>query len=92
LNGLLTANDVDDMLRHKKSLTGFKWDNSRLGFNLSNRKNWFSFSIPLFSRHKDKVIMKIESLCPGLCGTGYTVIFVMENGKWVSHSSGYWYH
>lgn len=88
----LTQADIDEMLSQKKSVRGFIWDNSRLGFNTSNKKNWYSFSKPLFSKDRKKAVMMIRELCPGLCGTGKTVLFRKENNKWISYESGMWLH
>lgn len=88
----LTYEDIDEMLIQKKKLSTFVWDNSRLGFSTSNDKNWYSFSRPLFSKDRKKVVMMIESHCPGLCGTGWTVVLINKNNKWTSHSSGQWIH
>lgn len=87
-----TKADVEDMLQQKKLFSKFKWDNSRLGFNNENGKNWYCFSVPLFSRDKKKAIMMIRNLCSGLCGTGFTVVFMYKNGKWTSTDGGQWIH
>ena len=88
----LTKGDIDEMLLQKEKLSNFTWDNSRLGFNLSNKKNWYCFSRPLFSVDRQKVIMMIRNLCPGLCGTGWTVVFTKQNNKWTSQTGGQWIH
>ena len=88
----LTRSDVEGMLQQKKRLSKFLWNKSRLGFNLNNNKNWYNISVPLFSKDKSKVVMTIENLCPGLCGTGSTVVFTKKNGKWNSTDGGIWYH
>ena len=88
----LTKSDINEMLLQKQKLSKFTWDNSRLGFNISNNKNWYCFSIPLFSRDKKNVVMMIRELCPGLCGTARTMVFTKENKKWVSATGGQWIH
>jgi len=89
----LTHADIKSMLGQKsKLLPIFKWDNSRLGFDLTNNKNWYCFSIPLFSADKKKAVMMIRDLCQGLCGTGWTVLFRKEQNKWVSQTGGQWIH
>jgi hypothetical protein len=88
----LTMADIEDMILQKKKLANFTWDNSRLGFNLSNKNNWYCFSRPLFSIDKKTVVMMIRALCPGLCGTGYTVVFTNKNNNWISKSGGQWIH
>lgn len=94
-NGLskcLMKADIDEMLLQKEKLSKFTWDNSRLGFNNSNNKNWYCFSIPIFSKDKTKAVMMIRNLCPGLCGTGWTVLFINENNRWTSTTGGQWMH
>ena len=88
----LTRGDIDNMLLQKEKLQHFTWDNTRLGFNLSNRKDWYCFSIPLFSKDRKKAVMMIRDLCPGLCGSGETIVFTNENNKWTSHTTGGWLH
>lgn len=88
----LTKEDIDGMLSQKEKLSNFTWDNSRLGFNLSNNKNWYCFSRPLFSVDRQKAVMMIRNLCPGLCGTGWTVVFTKQNNKWTSQTGGQWIH
>lgn len=87
-----TNADIEDMLQQKKLFSKFTWDNSRIGFRADNHKNWYCFSVPLFSRDKKKAIMMIRNLCPGLCGTGCTVVFMYKNGKWTSTDGGQWIH
>jgi len=89
----LTQTDIKSMLYQKtKLLPVFRWDNSRLGFDLKNNKNWYCFSIPLFSTDKKKAVMMIRDLCQGLCGTGWTVLFRKEHNKWISETGGQWVH
>jgi hypothetical protein len=88
----LTSVDIDDMLLQKEKLKSFTWDNSRLGFDISNKRNWYCFSRPLFSKDRKTVLMMIRNLCPGLCGTSWTVMFVYENNKWTSKTGNQWIH
>ena len=90
----LTENDVDYMLMQKGRLSNFYWDNARLGFDCTNQKGWYSFSVPVFSLDKTKAIMKIEWLCNQgvVCGSGSTVIFTKEKEKWTSKVGSRWYH
>ncbi|MBK8087618.1 MAG: hypothetical protein IPK31_06560 [Chitinophagaceae bacterium] len=92
LKKCLTPADIKSMLEQKRILPTFKWNNSRLGFDMANNKNWYCFSIPLFSKDKKKVVMMVRDLCQGLCGTGRTILFVKENSKWVSQTGGQWIH
>ena len=87
-----TKADVENMLQQKKAISKFTWDNSKLGFNADNHTNWYCFSVPLFSRDRKKAIMMIRNLCPGLCGTGSTAVFINKNGKWTSIEVGQWIH
>jgi hypothetical protein len=78
----LTLADKADMLNQKKKLAGFVWDNSRLGFNRAHSKFNYTFSVPLFSKDRTKAILFIAYLCPGLCGSGETVLFEKKENKW----------
>ena len=92
LEKCLTKDDINYMLLQKEKLSTFKWDNSRLKFNLKNDSNWYCFSIPIFSKNKTKAVMMVRNLCRGLCGTGWTVLFTKENNKWASQTGGQWIH
>lgn len=86
----LTKYDIDYMLLQKKEMANFKWNNYRLGFNQKNRHYWYSLSVPIFSKDKHTAVMKINNLCNGLCGSGYTVVFVYKNNHWTSTISFTW--
>ncbi|OYU78886.1 MAG: hypothetical protein CFE23_16550 [Flavobacterium sp. BFFFF1] len=88
----LTQSDIDAMLLQKVKFKKFKLDNAFLGFNTKNKKNVYSFSLPLFSIDKSKAIMMIKNICPGLCGAGQTILFKKENGNWTSELLGFWYY
>lgn len=88
----LTKEDVLEMVEQKKSLKSFKWNIDRLGFDSSNKENWYSFSVPLFSKDQRKAIMMIKDLCPGLCGSGKTILFTKKNEKWTSNTGMIWFH
>ncbi|AXG70544.1 hypothetical protein KORDIASMS9_02784 [Kordia sp. SMS9] len=88
----ITEEDIAAMKQQKKELINFKWDNSKLGFNQSNKKNWYAFSIPLFSKDKTKVVMMIKDLCSGLCGGGKTILFTKKDHTWTSTIGSFWYH
>ncbi|MFK7749486.1 MAG: hypothetical protein AB8B65_13910 [Kordia sp.] len=88
----LTKEDIYEMQRQKKELTRFKWDNSRLGFNQSNKTNSYTFSVPLFSKDRTKAVMMINDLCSGLCGNGKSIFFSKENGEWTSAIASFWFH
>lgn len=92
LDKCLTNADIDFMLQQKNGHLSFKWDNNRLDFDTENKKYWYAFSIPLFSKDKTKAIIMIEDLCPGLCGGGWTVLFKRQNGKWTSQKGNQWLH
>ncbi len=85
LENCFTREDVNYMLQQKRKLKSFSWDNSRLGFDTTNKKAWYSFSVPLFSKDHKKAIMSVEESCPGLCGSGYTMLFTKQNNVWTSH-------
>jgi hypothetical protein len=88
----LTRSDIKFMMAQKGEWTNFKWDNDRLGFDKANKKNYYAFSVPLFSKDRKKAVIKIESLCPGLCGTGNLVAYIKKNGKWKGSTGLPWIH
>ena len=81
LKKCLTQLDIDSILMQKARFATFKWDNSRLNFNPANDKNWYCFSISLFSKDRRKAVIMIRNLCPGLCGTGGTILFTILRGR-----------
>jgi hypothetical protein len=90
LQKCLTKEEVDFMLSQKKINKEFKWNNSKLGFNLDNHDNWYEFSVPLFNKDKSKAIFLVSKLCKGLCGTEQT--FLVEiNGGVRTFKTGYHY-
>lgn len=89
---VLTANDINYMLEQKKYSENFKWDNSIFNFNQTNNDNWYSISLPLFSTDKSKVIVTIVDRCKGLCGTGYTYLFIKVDDKWKKETISFWVH
>src|SRR5688572_29206790 len=92
LTKCLTQDDVDFMLSQKNENKSLEWDNARLGFRLENRNDWYVFSVPLFSRDKQKAVMMVRQLCKGLCGTGWTLLLTKENNKWTSEKGLSWIH
>ena len=62
-----------------KNVNGF-WELYRESFG---RSGFCSVSMPLFSKDKKTVIVKIAMLCGNLCGTGQTNIYKLKNGKWL---------
>lgn len=88
----LTQDDVDFMLNQQVENKTFKWDNSRLGFDLSDKKDWYVLSVPIFSKDKKRAVMMVRHLCKGLCGTGWTLLLTNENGKWTSEKGLSWIH
>lgn len=85
--------DIRCMLRNKPDCKTFKWDNSRLGFNLANDTNYYRLSLPLFSANNKIAVMMVEVLCPGLCGSGATYVY-QKNGKKWGHDglANFWVH
>jgi hypothetical protein len=92
LDKCLNSEDVSCMLQQKKDHVNFKWDNSKLNFDMNNDSLWYAFSVPLFSKDKTKAVLRIESLCPGLCGTGWTALCKKENGEWKCQNGFSWWH
>lgn len=88
----LTKKDINTMLIQNTTYKNVRWDNSRLGFDLSNDKNYYSFSVPVFSADRTKAIIQIKDLCPGLCGISQTVLFKKEKGTWTSEVGAAAYH
>jgi hypothetical protein len=89
---ILTTADIEYMLEAKPKFKDLKWDNKRLGFDLKNRKNYYTFSIPYFTKRHDKVILMYENLCSGLCGTGSTILLSKKGNSWDITDLQSWFH
>lgn len=92
LQRCLIKEDVDYMLQQKEMARDFRWNNTRLGFNLDNTENWYEFSVPLFSADKSKAILLVSKLCKGLCGTEQTFLIEKDGGKFISKTGFLYYH
>jgi hypothetical protein len=88
----LQAKDLPFIRLQQKRYSSFQWNLNRLKFNLNNRTNWYSFSLPCFSKDKTKVIVTIRDYCPGLCGGGKTIVFTKTPSGWKSHMGPFWIH
>ena len=65
---ILTAADINYMLKTKKIFAHFEWDNNQLGFNMGNKELYYTFSMPYFNLAHDKAIIMYRFHCFGLCG------------------------
>ncbi|MBI3220580.1 MAG: hypothetical protein HYZ44_13785 [Bacteroidetes bacterium] len=82
---VLTREDIDFMLNQQRILEDFYWDNSRLGFNTSNTKEWYEFSIPLFSRDSSKIVMQMYWTCDQfLCRHDTPILLTKDEGHWAA--------
>jgi hypothetical protein len=89
---ILTLDDINFMLLQNRQLVNFKWDNNRLNFNQSVSKAWYEISLPMFSKDKTKVIIRVSDLCPGLCGNGNIYLFVKKGNEWDIMTISSWFH
>ncbi len=87
-----TQEDITEIQSQQASTKNFQWDNTKLRLEESNKNNWYSFSIPRFSEDKNKAIIIIKNLCPGLCGNYETILFIRKDNSWASNvlSSGFY--
>ena len=90
-NRCLNENDIDYMLRQQNCYSNFFWNNTLLGFN-NNKQQWYNLSVPLFSIDRNKVIIKVVELCPGLCGHGNTILYKKVKNEWQSTYIETWFH
>lgn len=90
-NRCLNENDIDYMLKQQNCYSNFFWNNTLLGFN-NNNQQWYNLSVPLFSIDRNKVIIKVVELCPGLCGHGNTILYKKVKNEWQSTYIETWFH
>jgi hypothetical protein len=80
------------MMAEKSRLHNLKWNNQKTGFSLTNKNSWYTFSLPYFSKDKKKAFICIQSLCPGLFGSGEVLLYQCKNNKWASQKVDSWLH
>ena len=80
------------ILKEKQTFTNLKWDNKQLGFNLENKKKYYTFSVPYFNLAHDKAIVMYKYHCPGLCGGGSTILLTRTQKGWDSTTLELWFH
>lgn len=79
---ILTLEDIDHILKSKMKFKELKWDNKKLGFNLKNEKNFYTFSVPYFNLAHDKVILMYRYICPDFCGFIRTIVLIKNGTTW----------
>lgn len=89
---ILTQADIDYILAAKKLSQLFAWDNKKLGFNIKNESRFYVFSVPCFNQAHDKAIVMYEFLCPGLCGSGQTLLVSKTEKGWSVSNLELWFH
>lgn len=90
---VLTHEDIDFMLNQQRILKDLYWDNSRLGFNASNTKEWYEFSVPLFSCDSSKVVMQMYSTCDQfLCRHDTPILLTKNEGHWTADIGAVVFH
>ena len=83
----LTAEDIKLMLGQRLQSQKFSWDGKYLGFSLES-DNWYSFSVPLFSKDRKKVIFGVEELRSSYSRSKKIYLLHKEGDDWKS-SVGY---
>lgn len=87
----LSENDILSFLQNKKTFSSFKWRNSELGFNLKNKKEWYTLTVPIFNANKTMAIISVSYSCNlFLCGNGEVVLFKKVNNKWTNVTLSHW--
>ena len=87
----LTQEDIQAFLKSKKINSAFKWQNSRLGFDIHNKEEWYSFTLPVFNTDHSLALMSISYRCNlFMCGNGDIILFKKENKKWTNITLIHW--
>lgn len=90
---VLTNDDISFMKSQLAKLKNFYWDNTRLGFNASNEKEWYQFSVPLFSRDSTKIVMHMYWTCNQfMCRDETPILVKKEQGHWIVETGPILYH
>jgi hypothetical protein len=90
---LLTTDDINFMLQTRREINAFKWDNKKLNFNLKNKEWCYEISIPLFSKDKTQVIVRVSHFCSEfLCGGGDVYLFTKNRNDWDVKTIDSWWH
>jgi len=87
----LTKEDIASMLKKKKIIPSFKWQKSKLGFSATTKKEWYSFSLPIFNADSSKAIILVRYTCDQfMCGNGDIFVFLKADNKWGYVSLVHW--
>lgn len=70
-----TAADIDSMYHQEQKPALRYWNTAMFEHTGTDTTFWYRISLPLFSRDKQRAVMKISTLCPGLCGNGELLVF-----------------
>ncbi len=81
---VLSPQDIDTIMKQRKKSFP-NWDNSKLRFNLSNKKHFYSISHPVYNLNKSIALVRIDYHCPGLCGTDKIYMLIKKQGVWEVH-------
>ena len=87
---LLLQSDINELLCSRAHARKLIWNNSRFRFNAKNKNDSYGFSMPYFNNAHDVVVLMYQSFCPGLCGTGETLVLKKEAGHWRIHVVDNW--
>ena len=89
---VLSQTDILYILCSYQKRQLFNWDLSELGFNEKNKKYAYSVSVPLLNQSHTKAIVSYEYLCPGLCGSGETLLLTKRGTTWDIEIWEIWFH
>ena len=87
---LFSESDFEFMKEQFNSEQKKKWTFNAEKGNIDDnpKKNYYSFSIPLFNEKYDKSIIYSEfGGCGNLCGEGEILVYVKTNNKWKLYKS-----
>ncbi len=88
----LEPGDLEFMLQQKKRLDTFHWDVEKLGLNAANDRDWYAFSLPLFSKDRKRVVLTVREMCQiKVCGSR-NYLFIHNDGEWTVVKGKKWYH
>ena len=90
---ILTLDDIDYIDCEKSVFSGDRWNLHSLGFKAKNKKGfYYTFSLPYFNVQHDKVIFMYTFSCPGLCGSGKTILLKKKGDTWDKENLALWFH
>lgn len=88
----LTPKDIESFLQNGKNVNPvYKWKDDAFDFDQTNRKDWYTFTLPVFNSDKTMALVTIRYTCSEfLCGNTQYFLYKKVNGEWTGKALSLW--